>query len=176
MLTSHPVESGVEYTEVRLYEVTTSRDAADTIAAYAKAHPGLPWIKGTGWQLPIFPNGSPSRTLLDRVVPDRPAFLYSSDGHSAWVNSKALAIAGITRDTRDPPNGRIERDPRSGEPSGGLREAAINLVANRMPRAERRRIVGGIGQRPTAGQRLRDHGRVRGGRDPAIPGGLLAGR
>jgi predicted amidohydrolase YtcJ len=129
----HPVESGVEYTEVRLYEVTTSHDAADSIAAYAEAHPRLPWIKGTGWQLPIFPNGSPSRTLLDRVVPDRPALLYSSDGHSAWVNSKALAIAGITRDTRDPPHGRIERDPRSGEPSGGLRESAIDLVANRMP-------------------------------------------
>jgi predicted amidohydrolase YtcJ len=129
----HPIESGVEYTQLRLYDVTTSREAADSIAAYAKAHPGLPWIKGTGWQLPIFPNGSPSRTLLDRVVPDRPALLYSSDGHSAWVNSKALAIAGITHETRDPANGRIERDPRTGEPSGGLREMAIKLVADRMP-------------------------------------------
>ncbi len=79
-----------------------------------------------------FPTRTPSKSLLDRAVPDRPALLYSADGHSAWVNSKALAIAGITRDTRDPPNGRIERDPRSVRRAGAERNA-IDLVAHRMP-------------------------------------------
>src|SRR5207249_5065538 len=83
--------------------------------------------------LPVFPNANPQKLLLDRVVPDRPALLYAADGHSAWVNSKALALAGVTRDTRDPPNGRIERDSRTREPSGTLRESAIDLVADKMP-------------------------------------------
>ena len=78
---------------------------------------------GRGWQLPLFPDGNPSKTLLDRLVPDRPALLWAADGHSAWANSRALALAGVTRDTPDPPNGRIERDAR-GEPSGTLRESA----------------------------------------------------
>ena len=55
---------------------------------------------------------------------DRPAFLVAMDGHSAWANSKALAIAGVGKDTPDPPHGRIERDPKTGEPSGALREEA----------------------------------------------------
>jgi predicted amidohydrolase YtcJ len=58
------------------------------------------------------------------VVPDRPVFLMNRDVHGAWVNSKALEIAGITRDTPDPSDGRIERDPHSGEPSGTLHEGA----------------------------------------------------
>ncbi len=129
----HPVTSGVEYGEVRLYDASTAQAAVDTIAAWAAAHRAAPWIRGGGWELPLFPDANPDRKLLDRAVPDRPALLYAADGHSAWVNSKALAAAGITRDTPDPPNGRIERDPRTGEPSGTLREDAIDLVADSMP-------------------------------------------
>jgi predicted amidohydrolase YtcJ len=129
----HPVDSGVELGECLLYDVTTPQAAADTIRAYAAAHPDAAWIRGAGWQLPLFPSANPQKSLLDRVLPDRPALLYAADGHSAWVNSKALALAGITRDTRDPPNGRIERDPRTREPSGTLRESAIDLVADKVP-------------------------------------------
>jgi hypothetical protein len=103
------------------------------IGSCAKAHPELKWIRGAGWQLPIFPEANPRRELLDSLVPDRPAFFESADGHSAWVNSRALALAGITRDTKDPPNGRIERDPRTGEPSGTLRESAKSLVEDSLP-------------------------------------------
>jgi predicted amidohydrolase YtcJ len=129
----HPVTSGVEYGEVRLYDAGTAAAAVDTIAAWAAAHRDAAWIRGGGWELPLFPKGNPDKKLLDRAVPDRPALLYAADGHSAWVNSKALAAAGVTRNTPDPPNGRIEHDPRTGEPSGTLREDAIALVADSMP-------------------------------------------
>lgn len=128
----HPVSSGVDLAEVQLDNVTTPEAAADTIRAYAAAHPELTWIRGAGWQLPLFPNANPTKALLDRVVPDRPALLYAADGHSAWANSKALALAGVTRETPDPPSGRIERD-RTGEPSGTLRESAVDLVADKLP-------------------------------------------
>lgn len=81
----------------------------------------------------MFPNANPGKAMLDQIVPDRPVFLVAADGHSAWVNSRALEIAGITRETPDPSNGRIERDGRTGEPSGTLREQALQLVAVHLP-------------------------------------------
>lgn len=130
---AHPVTSGIDLGERDLNAAKTAAEAADSIRAYAAAHPDLPWIRGAGWQLPLFPDGNPSKALLDRLVPDRPAMLWAADGHSAWLNSRALALAKIARDTPDPPNGRIERDPRTGEPSGTLRESASNLVERVLP-------------------------------------------
>jgi len=129
----HPISSGVELGECNLNDANTAAEVADLIRSYAAAHPHLSWIRGAGWQLPLFPAANPSKALLDRLVPDRPAALDAADGHSAWVNSTALALAGITRDTPDPPNGRIERDPRTGEPSGTLRESAIDLIVRVLP-------------------------------------------
>ncbi|MEP6686838.1 MAG: amidohydrolase [Gemmatimonadales bacterium] len=128
----HPVESGVDLGLCDLNEAESVEEVATGIRAWAAAHPAAPWVRGGGWQLPLFPDGNPTRALLDRLVPDRPALLWAADGHSAWVNSRALARAGVTRGTADPPNGRIERDAR-GEPSGTLREAAADLVADIMP-------------------------------------------
>ena len=129
----HPVEGGVELGECLLFDAGTAQEAVDTVRAYAAAHPELKWIRGTGWQYPLFPNANPSKALLDQAVPDRPVLMYSYDGHSAWVNSQALALAGITRDTPDPPTGRIERNPRTREPTGTLREAAMDLVTTFLP-------------------------------------------
>jgi predicted amidohydrolase YtcJ len=129
----HPLDSGVDLGECKLDDLTTAVEIVDTIRAYAAAHPDLKWVRGAGWQLPVFPGGNPSKTLLDQAVPDRPAFFYAADGHSAWVNSRALALAKITRATPDPPNGRIERDRRTHEPSGTLREDAAELVADLLP-------------------------------------------
>ncbi|MGH7499690.1 MAG: amidohydrolase [Gemmatimonadales bacterium] len=128
----HPASSGAELAELQLDDGTTSEAVANTIRMYAAAHPELIWIRGAGWQPPIFPDANPTKELLDRVVPDRPALLYTADGHSAWANSRALSLAGVTRDTRDPPGGRIERN-RAGEPTGTLRESAIDLVAAKLP-------------------------------------------
>jgi predicted amidohydrolase YtcJ len=71
-----------------------------------------------------FPGGTPDKSDLDKVVADRPVFLFTRDVHGAWVNSRALEIAGIDSTTPDPPSGRYERDPRTGEPTGTLHEGA----------------------------------------------------
>jgi len=140
----HPIDSGVELGECDLSAAETPADVAVSIRAYAARHPDLPWIRGTGWQLPVFPAGNPSKALLDELVPDRPALMWAADGHSAWVNSRALALARITRDTPDPTNGRIERDPTTGEPSGTLRESATDLVEGVVPDRTPGELAGGL--------------------------------
>jgi predicted amidohydrolase YtcJ len=79
------------------------------------------------------PGGIADKHILDELVPDRPVFLDSSDGHTAWVNSKALELAGIDRNTPDPVDGRIDRDPQTGEAIGSLQEGAIKLVSKHLP-------------------------------------------
>ena len=141
---AHPLSGGLELGECNLYDAKTPAEVEGIIRAYAQAHPQLEWVRGNGWQLPVFPRANPTREQLDRAVPDRPAFFWAADGHSGWANSKALALAGITRDTRDPANGRIERDPRTGEPSGTLREAAVGLVTAKMPAYTREARIGAV--------------------------------
>lgn len=141
---AHPLSGGLELGECNLYDAKTPAEVEGIIRAYAQAHPQLEWIRGNGWQLPVFPRANPTREQLDRAVPDRPAFFWAADGHSGWANSKALALAGITRDTRDPPNGRVERDPRTGEPSGTLREAAVGLVTAKLPPYTREARIGAV--------------------------------
>jgi predicted amidohydrolase YtcJ len=94
------------------------------IKQYADEHPDEEWIVGGGWAMEYFPGGTPRREDLDAVVPDRPVFLMNRDVHGAWVNTRALEIGGIDRTTPDPVDGRIERDPVTGEPSGTLHEGA----------------------------------------------------
>ncbi len=93
-----------------LNEGATEAEYLDIIAAYAAANPDEEWISGGGWGMSAFPGGTPTAASLDRVLPDRPAFLPNRDGHGAWVNSAALRLAGIDRHTPDPADGRIERD------------------------------------------------------------------
>jgi predicted amidohydrolase YtcJ len=129
----HPISGGVEAMECDLNGLATREQVLEAVGKYAAAHPKAKWIRGGGWELTLFPGGNPSKTLLDRVVPDRPVYLSATDGHSVWVNSKALAVAGVTKATLDPPHGRIERDPATGEPSGALREDAEELVGKLLP-------------------------------------------
>jgi predicted amidohydrolase YtcJ len=140
----HPISSGIELGECTLDDLTTAQAMVDSVRACAQSQSGGPWVRGGGWQLPVFKDANPSKQLLDQAVPDRPAILYAADGHSAWVNSKALELAGITKQTRDPSNGRIERDPRTGEPSGTLREDAIGLVARIVPRRTDQELAAGL--------------------------------
>ena len=124
----HMLEGSVTLDACNLSGVRNAEAMLEAIARYAAAHPDAAWIAGSGWSLAAFPDANPRKEDLDRVVPDRPVFLIAGDGHSAWVNSRALAAAAIDRDTPDPPRGRIERDPASSEPSGTLREAAMEPV------------------------------------------------
>ena len=94
--------------------------------------PGRGLDRGDGWSMADFPGGIPDRADLDRVAPDRPVYLESRDGHTAWVNSAALAAAGIDADSLDPDGGRIERDA-DGRPIGALQEEAMTLVERPSP-------------------------------------------
>jgi predicted amidohydrolase YtcJ len=141
----HPVSGGVEALECNLNGLPTQEAIFEKIRQYAAEHPKEKWIRGGGWDLTVFPEGNPSKALLDKLVPDRPAYLSASDGHSVWVNSKALALAKVTKATPDPPYGRIERDA-SGAPSGTLREDAADLVAKHLPKRNAKEYVDGLAE------------------------------
>lgn len=129
----HPAEGGVELGRLLLDSGAQSpQEWLDALKAYALKHPEKKWIVGSGWANPLFQGGSPDKALLDAVVSDRPVFLASADGHSAWCNSLALKLAGISKDTPDPEGGRIERNP-----EGTLRESAIELVGKLVPEPTR---------------------------------------
>jgi predicted amidohydrolase YtcJ len=130
----HPVFAGDRLSRCNLSGLQTAAEYADVIAAYAAAHADAEWITGGGWSMEAFPGGIPTKELLDQVTGGRPAFLPNRDGHGAWVNSRALEIAGIDAGTPDPPDGRIERDA-SGQPVGTLQEGAQQLVARLIPGA-----------------------------------------
>jgi predicted amidohydrolase YtcJ len=140
----HPIDSGVELGDCTLYDLTTAVAIADSLKKCARAHPEWTWVRGGGWQLPVFKDANPSKTLLDQAGLDRPALIYAADGHSAWTNSKALALAQVTKDTPDPAHGRIERDPKTGEPSGTLREDAVTLVSKIMPERTPSELAAGL--------------------------------
>jgi predicted amidohydrolase YtcJ len=128
----HPPSGGVEMLQCDMNEAYSLPEYERIAAAYAASHPDEEWILGGGWSMDAFPNGTPDRAPLDRVLPDRPAFLPNRDGHTAWVNSRALEMAGITAETPDPPDGRIERDAQ-GRPTGALHEGAMTLVSKLTP-------------------------------------------
>jgi predicted amidohydrolase YtcJ len=128
----HPVHGGLAMLRCDLHEDAQSGPGYDKIEAYARSHPDEPWIRGGGWYMAAFEGGTPRRADLDRIVPDRPVFLTNRDGHGAWVNTRALELAGVTASTLDPADGRIERDP-DGSPSGTLHEGAMDLVARFLP-------------------------------------------
>lgn len=128
----HPMMGGVERGLCNLGPATSAAECVRIVAEYASAHPERPWIMGGGWRMDLFEGGVPTRELLDQVVPDRPVMLGSTDRHSAWVNTRTLEISGITRDTADPTDGRIERD-HAGEPTGVLHEGAMGIVRKISP-------------------------------------------
>lgn len=130
----HPIEGGLEDGMLLLQEDDDIGGYKADIAAYAAAHPDLPWIVGIGWEFSSFPPGvTPRRETLDELVPDRPVYISSYDEHASWVNTAALNMAGITKDTPDPAGGQILRDAESGEPSGTLQEEARLLVRKFLP-------------------------------------------
>ena len=111
-----------------------TRDAAEGSRGSGRGGRQESWIRGWGYDEGKFAEKrSPNRYDLDRGCADRPVFLVRSCEHVRCVNSKALEIAGITRDTPDPPGGSIDRDER-GEPTGILRESARDLILPHMPK------------------------------------------
>jgi len=133
----HFMSGSLGLTQVDLTGANTIEEIQKRVKDYAAAHPTLPWITGMGWQYPTFgATALPNKKILDDVMVDRPVYLVAYDGHSSWANSKALAMAGIDRNTPDPPNGKIVRDA-NGEATGALKEAAGDLVERLMPKPTR---------------------------------------
>lgn len=131
---NHPVFGGMSHARCALHSGKSVDDYRAIIAKCIAETPGTSVIYGVGWEDGLFPpNGVPTKDILDALSTTRPLIFKSTGGHSLWVNSKALELAGITKATPDPLNGKIDRDPVTGEPVGGLQESAQDLVAGIMP-------------------------------------------
>jgi len=134
----HFLSGGLALDNVMLQGARTLDEVQSRIKKFAQAHPERGWIQGSGWNYGAFPGDIPTREQLDAAVSDRPAVMRCYDGHSVWVNSKALELAHITKNTPAPPNGFIVHDAKTGEPSGLLKETpATSLIYNIVPKATR---------------------------------------
>ena len=128
----HFLEGSRVMTQVDLNGTTSIAEVQKRVKEYAAAHPQAGWILGRGWSYEIFGDAAlPDKKYLDEVVPGRPVYLVGFDGHTSWVNSKALEMTGITRDTPNPPAGWIVKDAK-GEPTGALKEDADDIVGNQV--------------------------------------------
>lgn len=128
----HITWQGLSAREARLGEAASLEEALRIIAERARALPAGAWLRGGGWDHIPWGRRWPTRADLDAVCSGRPAVLSRKDGHSLWLNSKALALAGITAATPDPAGGQIQRD-RDGEPTGLLFETAMELARSVVP-------------------------------------------
>jgi predicted amidohydrolase YtcJ len=134
----HPPFAGRYRMHLSLHDLADLTEYLEAIARYAADNPDLPWIYGAGWAPESLAGTAPARELLDELVPDRPVFLFDSSVHSAWLNSRALELAGVDAGTADPADGRYRRNPSTGEPTGILDEgAAYAYEARYLPAPDR---------------------------------------
>jgi predicted amidohydrolase YtcJ len=140
---AHATSGVSDIYEVFLYGIDSVEGYQQAIADFISHTPGLTALQGAGWVNNVFGPSGPTAAMLDEVVADIPAVLYSEDYHSAWVNSKALELAGITSETPDPAGGIIERD-EDGNPLGTLRESAMDLVAGVIPPYSNEQYIEGL--------------------------------
>jgi predicted amidohydrolase YtcJ len=127
----HFMYYGLSLLEIDLMAVPTLAEALARVSARAEKTPAGQWLTGRGWDHSLWAGGAfPSRHDLDRVAPEHPVWLRRKCGHVGWANSRALDLAGITAATPDPPGGAIERDSAGGEPTGILKETAMDLMAH----------------------------------------------
>jgi predicted amidohydrolase YtcJ len=141
---AHFINGGLSIDQVSLLEARTLDEIKDTVRLWAETHPEREWITGRGWYYQPFTGGLPTRQMLDALVPDRPAYLTAYDGHTGWANTRALKLAGITRRTKNPANGTIVKDARTGEPTGVLKESAMQLMHAASPQPTREDKVAAI--------------------------------
>jgi predicted amidohydrolase YtcJ len=128
------IAGGLGLDAIDLLEAADVAEMQERIRTWAGANPDRPWVVGRGWTAESFQSGGPTRLLLDAATPNRPAFILSNDGRAAWVNTRTLRLAGITRKTPNPPGGVIVKEARSGEPTGVLKGAAVALAGRHVPR------------------------------------------
>jgi hypothetical protein len=133
----HFLSGSIGLTQVDLADADSVGELEKRILAFIQRSPNEACIVGRGWVYGTFDGGLPSKAILDRIVPDKPAVMKCYDGHTLWVNTRALQAANITRDTPDPEGGIIVRDPVTMEPTGVLKEAAQTLMDNVIPKPTR---------------------------------------
>lgn len=131
----HMLDGGLSLAEVNLEGAKDVAEIQSRLRAYADQHPDNKWILGGGWNYAMFGKETlPNKKYLDQIFPAIAVFLTCYDFHTFWANSKALALAGISKATPDPRNGKIVRDPVTGEPTGTLKESAGDLVGKVVPK------------------------------------------
>ena len=151
----HVMGLGETLLQVDLRESKSALDAAKMVQAYAKTQQDLPWVTGRGWNQVLWPGKAyPTASLLDEYVNNKPVMLSRVDGHASWVNTKALEIAGITKDTLDPPGGKIVRD-EQGNPTGVLIDNAESLMLKHLPKTSEATLTA---QLNAAGEHLLSEG------------------
>jgi predicted amidohydrolase YtcJ len=130
----HFLGGSLALSQIDLTGICTLETIQAEIKRFAAAHPNDKWVNGRGWEYLCFPRGRlPNKTDIDAIIADRPVYLSAYDGHTAWVNSKALQLANITKETKYTGYGEIVRDPQTGEPTGALKEGAMGLVRRLLP-------------------------------------------
>ncbi len=130
----HFLSGGFELSGVNLRDAKTPKEFAERLGRFAKQLPPGRWITGGEWDHEAWPGTPlPTRDMIDAVTPETPVLVSRLDGHMALANSCALKLAGVTRATQDPPGGMIVRDSKTGEPTGLLKDAAMGLVAEKIP-------------------------------------------
>ncbi|MBU1113950.1 MAG: amidohydrolase [Bacteroidetes bacterium] len=140
----HPISTVKQLYDVNLNGLKKISDIQNAINSFREKHPNAKFIRGRGWSNYDFPNNGPDKKYLDKIISDIPVIMASEDGHSRWVNSKALELAGITKNTINPKGGIIERYLGSNEPSGTLRENATSLVNTLFPYYNLEELVAGL--------------------------------
>lgn len=132
---AHILAGGISETQCNLQDVRDQQQVLKLLETCREKGAGKigDWVTGNRWALAAFPEGNPRKEVLDEIFGDRPVYLVDTWGHSAWVSSRALQLAGINGKTPNPPQGVIEKDSQTGEPTGTLRDGAMQLVQKQVP-------------------------------------------
>ena len=130
----HFLSGGFQLSSVDLRDADTPREFAERVRRFAAKLPRGRWVTGGDWDHERWPGAPlPTKELIDEFTRETPVFVNRLDGHMALANSLALRLAGVTRETKDPPGGLIVRDPKTGEPTGVLKDAAMSFVFAKIP-------------------------------------------
>jgi predicted amidohydrolase YtcJ len=130
---THLIELGKNLVRLNLKDVATPQEVVERVAQRVKSAAPDEWILGWGWDEGKWASGYPDNHALSDASPRNPVYLVGLHSFAAWANQRALELAGITKDTKEPPNGRIVRDEKTGEPTGVLLNRAQDLVQRQIP-------------------------------------------
>ena len=141
---SHPISTVKQIYDVNLNGLETIEEIQSALIDFRNKNKDVKFIRGRGWSNTSFTNSGPDKKYIDEIISDIPVAMQSEDGHTKWVNSKTLELAGITKNTKDPAGGVIERYPGTNQPNGTLREDASDLVKDIFPYYTLNELVTGL--------------------------------